>query len=213
MDDLNDASTSILLERIRENDARALEVLLERILPRIRQEVHDRRPAMFGARFDTQDLSQDVAVDLIHYLPRIRCAKSEVLDAILRRVIRRTLNDTSKYLMALRRQVTRDRPLPGDTVLDLQSTGKRAESPSELAMRREQDAWVRLALPLLDPEDEELILRARLNGESYAEIARQRGEHADAVRMRCNRAVSRLTNLVGLLRRGRLEEALESAGP
>lgn len=210
--DANELAATVLLERIQARDREALELLLERIQPKIQRWIRKERGQLIRSKWDTLDLSQDVALELFLYLPRIGRANSKVLESILYRMIQNTLRDKHDQLMALRRRVTREQPLAGESPLDLDRPVEQVETPSEVAERREEKAWVRLALPLLQAEDEELIIRVKMNQESYVEIGEQEGSSPDAVRMRCNRAMARLTRLVGLLRRGQAGEALEIGG-
>ena len=204
-----DTSTTILLQRIHQNDRQALEELLVRLEPKIQKWVRSQRGQLIKRKWDTLDLSQDILMELVRYLPQVRSANSQVLDRILYRMIQNSLCDRHAQLTAARRNIAREQPLGSGTVLDLDPPRDKPETPSEVAAGREQKNWVRLALPLLPPGDEELLLRCKLGRESYVDFAKLEGTTPDAVRMRCNRALTRLTHLVGLLRRGHPDEAID----
>jgi len=106
-----------------------------------------------------------------------------------------------------------ERPLPPDTVLNLDSPRKTNESPSQAAQRNEQEAWIRLGLELLDPDDRTVIVLRDWEGLTFAAIAERLGTSYDSARMKYNRSFDKLTEKVWSLRHGNIDEALQDDNP
>ncbi|MFH0944889.1 MAG: sigma-70 family RNA polymerase sigma factor [Planctomycetota bacterium] len=202
--------TTMLLERARGRDGQALAEILRRLQPRIEHLVRRASGPAVKARYETVDLRQDVMMELLEYLPRVKIADSRALENYLVTVIRNTLCDTHAKVVALRRSLSRERPLPSDSVLELDPPRGHVRSPSGIIERREQEAWLRLALPLLPPDDQEVFIRAKLRLETYPALARELGATPDAVRMRVGRIMGRLLRIIVELKDGRIDELLHS---
>jgi len=200
--------TTLLLERARGHDGEALAEILRRLQPRIEQIVRRESGPAVKARYETVDLRQDVMIELFEYLPRVRILDSRALENYLVTVIRNTLCDTHAKVMALRRSLNRERPLPSDSVLELDPPRGHARSLSDIIERREQEGWLRLALPLLPPADQELFIRAKLRFDSYGELAEELGGSPDAIRMRVGRIMSRLLRIIVAFKDGRMDEVV-----
>lgn len=196
--------TTVLLDRVRDNDRAALGELLQRIQPLIEQWVRSSRGAAIKRRFDTVDTAQDVMVDLVQYLPKVKFADSETFRRVLFRIVQNTLRDEYDYLVARRRRLLREQPISTGTVIDLDEVPGPARPPEAGLERDEEIAWFRLALGFLPPLDQQLILRAEVDGESYPSIAKATGLTKDAARVRVNRALARLLTLKGRLRNGEI---------
>ena len=203
--------TTYLLVRVREGDRRALEELLERILPRIEMWVRRKSGRDVASKFDPLDCVQDVALNLVQYLPKVEIQDSDALYGLLYRMAVNTLQSKREYLMARRRRLTLERPLDagGSVTLDPPDQG---ESPSMQVSRAERQAWIRFALALLPEDDQELIFRHHYDGESFVEIGEARGTTPDTQRMRFNRAMAKLNSIVGKLKRGRAGELAAEFG-
>lgn len=191
--------TTQLLERARGADRAALDQLLRHVWPRIVQWVRRERPEAVRGRYETLDCAQDVALGLVQYLPRVVVRDAATFDRILYRMIQNSMCAKLDYLTAQRRRIARERPL--DAAIDLDPPDP-APSPSQELARREEQAWIRFSLTLLPAEEQELILRHLYGGSSFAEIAAALGQNADAIRMRCNRALAHLGALMRRLRAG-----------
>ncbi|MFH2001669.1 MAG: sigma factor-like helix-turn-helix DNA-binding protein, partial [Planctomycetota bacterium] len=72
----------------------------------------------------------------------------------------------------------------------------------------EREAWVRLGLELIDPEDSEIIVLHQWTGLPFAKIAEQLKITLEAACMRHSRAVSRLGSVVARLRHGEVYRAV-----
>jgi RNA polymerase sigma factor (sigma-70 family) len=78
------------------------------------------------------------------------------------------------------------------------------ERPSQAADQLEKEAWIRLGIELLDPDDREVIVRRQWEDQSFKTIGRELGLSEEAAWARHKRAVHRLSKKVGELRRGQL---------
>ncbi|MEW6745262.1 MAG: sigma-70 family RNA polymerase sigma factor [Planctomycetota bacterium] len=132
----------------------------------------------------------------------------ETFRALLARVVENTIKDRRDWFRARRRTISKECRLPSDTVLDLNRGAGRQQTPSEAAHRNEQEAWVRLAIELIDPKDREIIVLREWDGLEFAAVGERLGMSAEAARKRFGRALSRLGESVCALRRGDSRQAL-----
>jgi DNA-directed RNA polymerase specialized sigma24 family protein len=127
------------------------------------------------------------------------------------RIVENCLKDKNDWFTARRRDIARERPLPSETVLCLDPPRASTGTPSKSAERHEREAWVRLGIELIEPADREVLIFRRWDKLSFAEIGKLYDVSPDAARMRYNRAVLRLGEVVLALRRG--EPYLEENSP
>ena len=155
-------------------------------------------------RAETDDFVQDAMVQFLRYGPRIQIADDGHFRALLVRIVEHALCDRHDWFAAQRRAVAQEHPLPSDTVLTLDPPHNSVKSPSAAAQHHEREAWIRLGMELLEPGDREVLVLRKWEDLSFAAIGEHLGISEDAARMRTNRAVSRLGEVVGTLRRGEL---------
>ncbi len=199
--------TLTLLRRWHSGDAEALSALLARHLPAIRERVERRMGPRLRQRGDTEDYVQDAVLRVLVEGPRFEVDDDEHFRMLLARVVENTLRDRHRWFAARRRAAARERPLPPTTVLSLCTGRTPRETPSRAMDREEKEAWVRLALDLLEDGPRELIVLHEWDGLSFPEIGKRLGTSEDAARMRYQRAVAKLALKIGELRRGRIEKA------
>ena len=96
--------------------------------------------------------------------------------------------------------LSKERPLPSDTVVNLDNPRASVTRPSQNATRHEGEAYVRLALELLHPEDRKVILLRQWEEKSFPEIGEELGVTEASARMRFNRALPKLGHKVAELR-------------
>lgn len=198
--------TTLLLQRVKRQDQAALGELLRHLQPRIDRWVRRKRSPAVRARFETQDCSQDVVLNLIQYLPTMLIRDSDTFHALLYRMILNSLNNKQAYLMASRRRLTRERPLQTDASIALDPVGADTTPPDRKLEKSERDAWIRCAMSLLSADDQELIFRHHYDGQSFVEIGELLKSSPDAIRMRFNRAMTRMLSVIMKLREGRAAE-------
>ena len=198
-----------LLRKWHQGDSEALEALVERDLPWIHSHVRRRLGALLKAKAETQDFVQEVIVEFLKYGPRFLVSNRRHFRALLARIAENVLRGQYDRFTAQRRQLHRERPLPGDSVIDLDGSLDAVQRPSQVAEELEWQALVRFALELLQSEDRDLIVMREWEGCSFAEIGSRLDIKEDAARMRFHRALARLAECVQRVREGRIEELLD----
>ncbi len=204
-----DAPTGELLQRWYAGDKKALDDLLQQHLPWIRDQVHRRLGGALREKADTGDIVQDSILQFLKYGPRFLMTNGKQFRALLARIVENVLRDKHDFFMARRRQMAREQPLPTDTVLSLDPPMANVESPSAVMQRREEEAWIRMALELLAPEDRMIIIKRDWDRSSFKEVGDELHITEAAAQMRYHRALVRLTVKVGALRRGQIDRAAE----
>lgn len=194
------AETVTLLQRWHAGDRAALDTLLARDMPWIREHVERRLGQLLRAKGEADDYVQDAVIEVLRYGPRFLIADRERFRGLLARIVENTLRDQHDWYTAKRREIGRERPLPDGSVLALDGAARSVTRPSEHAVRNERESWVRLALELLAPEDRKVILLRQWDKRTFEEIAVEFGCTPDAARMRFNRALPRLAEKVAELR-------------
>ncbi|MFO1078798.1 MAG: sigma-70 family RNA polymerase sigma factor [Planctomycetota bacterium] len=197
-----DDHTVELLRQWHGGDRGALELLLQRDLPWIRDHVSRRLGDQLRRRGDTQDFLHDAVIEVLNYSPRFQAVSRDQFRRLLAQIVENMLRDQRDYFARKRRDLAREQALPADSVLQLDPRVRSVTRPSQAAERQEEAAWLRLALELLDPEDREVILLRQWENLEWAEIGARVGISEDGARMRFQRALPRLSKKVEALRRG-----------
>lgn len=176
------SSTVVLLEQAQNGDAQALNLLIQRYLPRLTRWASGRLPRWARDMSDTDDLVQDTLVRSVNNLPRFVAHDENALQAYLRTAV----------LNRIRDEVRRHQRQPKASVLDSALPGDHT-SPLEEAIGRQLLERYDRALDALSSEDRQAVIARIELGCSYAEIAEASGRaSADAVRMAVSRALVRL---------------------
>ena len=204
------SQTLLHLEQWNGGDPAGLDALLSRHLPWIRAHIRRRMGPLLRKKAESCDYLQDVMVEFLRYGPRIQVSAGAQFRALLVRIVESALRDKHDWFTARRRAISRERPLPPDTVLRIDPPRERSETPSVEADNHERQAWLRLGMELVDPGDREVLVLRQWDGLPFPEIGKRLALSEDAARMRYNRAVGRLADDVGRLRRHGLPEIEET---
>ncbi len=207
--DREKTATFLSLSQWNAGEEQALDNVLERHLPWIREQVRKRLTVLLRQKAETMDYVQDVVIQFMRYGPRFVVSDEKRLRGLLYRIVENSLHDKYDWFTARRRAISRERPLPSDTVISLDPPRGSVSTPSRIAHRNEREAWIRLGLEFLAPDDRELIALRQWEKVPYDEIGKKLGLSPDAVRMRYNRAVGRLGDKVGALRCGQVDSIEE----
>lgn len=207
--DLKMTVTRQLLEQWHGGDSGSLELLLERHLPWIQEYVSMRLGSMLRRKAETVDYVQDAVVEFLRYGPRVVLNDEDHFRALLGRIVENSLRNKYDWFTAQRRAIARENPLPSDTILSLDPPQRGVGTPSESVQRHEREAWIRLGLELLEPDDKEIVILRQFEKLSHAEIGEKVGISAEAARKRHNRAVDRLSEKVWDLRSGKIQRVLQ----
>jgi RNA polymerase sigma-70 factor, ECF subfamily len=150
---------------------------LERYLPLLRLVAHNllTNRRRFQARFDSEDIVQDVFVKAVAKLPDFMGQTEAELLKWLHTILQNVLRDRLDHIGAAKRDPTREERLHaavGESSLRLQDylTADQS-SPSQQAERAERLLAVAKALSLLPDDQREAVNRRDLLGHTMAEIA------------------------------------------
>jgi RNA polymerase sigma-70 factor (ECF subfamily) len=182
-------TTFDLLQRARQGDRQALDVLFTRLLPSLRRWAHGRLKG--GARdlSDTADVVQQAVVGALRHLDRFEPRRRDALRAYLHQAIRNRVTDEVRRSFRRPPHVAVD----GDAV-----PGPSGTSPLTQLLSAEQEERLRRALGRLRSEEQELVVARLELGYNYAQIAVASGRpSADAARMAVRRALLRLAEEMG----------------
>lgn len=181
-----DDPTLDLLLRARAGDARALDDLFRRYLPRLRRWAHGRMPAAARDLADTEDLIQDTLLRTLRHVETLDPRSGAAFHCYLREALRNRLIDQARRAKSrpTHEEIGGEEVSPGPSPLE-------ATIGIDLAERYER------ALGSLRTEDREAIV-ARMEMEcSYEEMATHlRKPSADAARMAVSRALVRLAEAI-----------------
>jgi len=200
--------TSTSLSRFHSGDDKGLDALIKRHLAWIHNHVHRRLGSLLRKKGDTTDYVQDAIVQFLKYGPRFMISKDDDFRGLMVCIVENTLRDKRDWYTARRREIARERPLGSDTVLYLDPPKGSVKTPSKSADAHEREAWIRMGMELMDPKERGLIILRQWDKKSFVEIGKILEIDSDAARMRYNRAVGRLSEKVGYLRRRNLSAAI-----
>lgn len=207
----DDGSITQSVRRIVRGDEAALREMVTEHLPWIEAHVRRRLSAVARRDGDTQDYVQQALFDVLRDGPHFAIDDAGAFRALLARIVENNLIDRVRYLQREQRDHRRQRPLPTDSVLQLDAPVRSVTEPPAAADRNEQQQWLRLAVELLDAEDREAVRLRDWEGVSFAELGERLGLSAEAARKRYTRALPRLAEKLDLLRRGQWQGALPPA--
>ena len=177
-------------------------------LPWIQAFVHNKLGDFRRSKADTGDIVQEATIQFLQYGPRIQLLNEKQFRALLCRIVENVIRDKYDWFTACRRSVARERPLPPDTILKLDPPRGRQATPSQIVQKQEEEAWLRLGLELLAPEERELIVLHHWEDLSFNKIGALLGISKDAARLRFIRALHLLIETVESLKSGRLDTVL-----
>ena len=206
---LREPQTSQHLKSWHQGESKSLEALLESHLPWIRERVRKRMGPLLRAKGESVDYVQDVVVEFLRYGPRFVLHEEAQFRSLLCKIVENSLRNKHRWFVAARRTVAREKPLPSTTVLSLDRAVVSEKTPSISADRHEREAWVRLAMELLPPEDQEILGLRNWQKFTFNEIGERIGIDAHAATMRYHRAVRRLASIVGDIRKQGISGVLQ----
>jgi RNA polymerase sigma-70 factor (ECF subfamily) len=175
-------STIELLDRFKQGDDAAVNLLVERSLPPLRRWARGRLPTWARSAVDTQDLVQDAVLRALPRLKTFEALHPGALQAYFRQAITNHIRDQIRRVQA--------KP-PGTELLDRHADP--GPSPLEQAIGREGIERYEAALEQLRPADREAIIARLELQQSYEEVAIALGKpSAEAARMAVTRAIKAL---------------------
>lgn len=196
------AATDEVLRQARAGNSRAVEELLQRSRPKLRQMIAVRIDPRLAGRLDPSDVVQDTLAEAAEKMSEYlrRCPLPFYL--WLRHLAWQRLVDLHRqHIQARKRSVTREEP-PAMGLSDRSAMQLAARlssghsSPSHKIMQREQRQRVRDALEQLSDSDREVLVLIYLEQLSTAEASAVLGVSEKAVTMRHLRALDRLRRIL-----------------
>jgi RNA polymerase sigma factor (sigma-70 family) len=197
---VDDPATRELLRRARGGERSALEQLLLRNLDWLRDRIRRRLAPQLRRELDSEDMLQDLVLDLLAR-PAIRNAKDEEhLRALLARAVDGDLIDRLRFSGRARRDRGREQRLNSGSGFGDARPVDSVTRPSQNLLRDERIAWIRIAMEKLDADERRILTWRVWEQRSFQAIGELLGVAEDAARMRCNRALARLAREVERLR-------------
>jgi RNA polymerase sigma-70 factor (ECF subfamily) len=195
-------TTQALIEQVQHGDRAALESLCRRYQARVLATVRIRLGAQLRRKIESWDIVQQVMLEALGKVPAFAGQSEGAFMKYLNKVVENRIRDEADRQKAQRRDAAREIPLdgrsPGSSApLDIPG-GSSSPTPSALLMRKEELERLERAMDRLGEELEEyrdLVLAVKLEGQSYAELAAERGGSADAIRMKVQRAMAALARI------------------
>jgi RNA polymerase sigma-70 factor (ECF subfamily) len=180
-------ATRELLRLAKDGDARALDQLMARYLPRLERWASGRLPIYARSLLDTSDLVQDTLLRVLERLDRVEVRGPGGFQAYVRQAV----------LNRIRDEVTWARRRPGPEGVP-ESLPDRTPSPLEQTIGADVLERFERGLASLDEEDRQLLhLRIELDYD-YEAIREMTGRPSrDATRMAVQRALARLADAMG----------------
>jgi RNA polymerase sigma factor (sigma-70 family) len=127
---------------------------------------------------------------------------------LLGKIVENVVADKYDWFTAQRRTMARERPLPPDTILNLDPPASKQKTPSQISHEHEQEAWLRLGIELLDPSEREVIILYHWEEQSFIQIGKMLGISDVGARKRYIKASFRLDEIIRELRSGEIDAAL-----
>jgi RNA polymerase sigma-70 factor (ECF subfamily) len=188
------ADTAGLLDRVRQGDRKALDALLTRYRPELRQFVAARLDPRLAARVDPSDVVQEAQIEVVRRMDDFLQRQPMPFRLWVRKTAYERLLDLHKHhLRGARRSVEREAVLPGLSSLSLARPLLAAgPSPAEQMKARELAERVALAVAALSEADREVLLMRQGEGLPFEEIACLLEVTPATARKRFGRALIRL---------------------
>jgi RNA polymerase sigma-70 factor (ECF subfamily) len=203
---MSDSSAALvrLLDALRRGDAAAQAEVLTRYQPWLRILARLQLGRRFQGKFDASDVVQLTLLEAYRAFPQFRGSTEAELTAWLRQVLARVLtHEVRRYGGTEQRDVDREVSLEQALAESSRRLGAMlaasGSSPSQQAVRHEQEVLLAEVLGRLPDDYREVILLRNLEGLPHDEVARRMGRNPGAVRMLWVRALARLREELGRL--------------
>lgn len=183
-------------------DQEAVAKLLDANMAFLRRYAHGKLAAPLRAKEDTGDVIQDAVLDFLRYSPPFVVATQAQLRGLLCKIVDGVLAGHHRWFMQLRRQVAKEKPLPSGTSVVLHPVVAKDPSPSAVMHGHEREAAVRLAIATLDPLDQRIVMMRVYQSLEFAAIGVEVGMKEDSARVRCNRALAKVSQKILAMQRG-----------
>jgi RNA polymerase sigma-70 factor (ECF subfamily) len=190
--------TERLLERARAGEQRAVEDLLGHHRPYLQRLIELRLDAKLRRRIDASDVVQEAQIEAVRRLEQYLQRPALPFRLWLRQIAYdRLFMLRRQHVLAARRSVDRDIPLPDHSSLQLaQQLLAAGPSPSQVSVQREFVSRVRQAVDQLPAAEREILIMRKLEGLSNQETAQLLGTDPATASRRFGRSVIKLRNIL-----------------
>jgi RNA polymerase sigma-70 factor (ECF subfamily) len=191
-----------LLGRVRAGDGKALGALLERYRLYLTLLARLQIDGRLRGKADPADLVQETYLEAHRSFSRFRGSTEGELTGWLRQILAANLVDlVRRFLGTHRRDVRLERALVRDLDRSSQILSRvpaaPPSTPSQHAVRREQDVLLAEALAALPERYREVLILHHFEGLSHAEVAQRMGRTVDSVKNLWARALGRIRHSLG----------------
>jgi RNA polymerase sigma-70 factor (subfamily 1) len=196
-------NTQALIDQVQQGDSAALNSLCTRYQARVLTAVRIRLGKKLRQKIESCDLVQQVMLEAFREVKSFDYRTEGAFMKFLNKVVENRVRDEADRQQAgirdVRRETSIDAPRsPGSAApLDILDDHGGA-TPSQLLSRKEELTRLEAAMDRLGEESEEyreLLVAAKLEEQSYAELAEEHSATPDAIRMKVNRAMTALARI------------------
>jgi RNA polymerase sigma-70 factor (ECF subfamily) len=191
------SSLAHLLRESHQGDATAQGQILHRYQPWLKLLARMQIDSHFQGKFDPSDVVQQTLLEAHRDFPQFRGRTEAEVTAWLRQILAHVLaHEMRRYRGTQQRDLDREVSLDQALAQSSQRLGAvlaaPGSSPSQQAVRHEQELLLADVLARLPADYREVIILRNLEGLSHGEVARRMGRNVGAVRMLWVRALARL---------------------
>jgi RNA polymerase sigma-70 factor (ECF subfamily) len=193
-----------VVDALRRNDPAARDLLVDRYRSWLQLLARLQVDSQFQGKFDASDLVQQTLLEACRDLSQFRGQTEVELLAWLRQVLAHVLaHEVRRYRGTQQRDLAREASLEqalaqsSERLQDILAAS--GSSPSQKAVRNEQEVLLADVLAKLPDDYREVIILRNMEGLSHEEVARRLGRGVGAVRMLWVRALARLRSALGAL--------------
>ena len=186
-----------LLDAARAGDAAARERILSRYQAWLRILAKIQLNGDFRGKFDASDIAQQTLLEACRDLEQFRGGTESEFLAWLRQILAHVLShEIRRYRGTRQREIGREVSVEQSLAQSSQRLGNMlavsASSPSQQAMRHEQEIMLAEVLARLPDDYRDVLILRNLEGLSHEEVAERMGRGVGAVRTLWVRALARL---------------------
>ena len=197
----SDVLVTNLLDAFRRGDVDAGNELLKRYRPWLDLLARLQIDTRFQGKFDSSDIVQQTMLEAVRDFPQFRGTTEAELKVWLRQILAHALgHEVRRYRGTFKRDVTREVSIDqqlAESSQRLQSVlAASGSSPSDKAIREEQEVLLADVLERLPADYREVIILRNLQGLSHEEVARHMDRKVGAARMLWVRALAKLKKQV-----------------
>jgi RNA polymerase sigma-70 factor (ECF subfamily) len=188
-----------LIERAKQGDPQAIDTLLARHLPGLREFVANRVGQLVDAKESASDLVQSACREVLQHMDRLQYDGEDGFRQWLYTTALRKIKDRHRYYLAEKRDARREVPIAPQTSSDASRFLELYQSfgwPSQEAVLREELERLQRVFEELPDNYRQVITLAYIERLPHAEISQRLGITEPHARVLLSRALARLAGLL-----------------